>query len=629
MRVIFTNPSIKNSVVNTLDRVRHIYRDKDARISKSRRLEGVQCFHSGENAKALILLSQAVLRAPMTGRVQIIDDGYSLALALVARADVLIALGELHRAIDDLRAAREEQLPDNFRIQIDSKLTECCQCLENSQKAVKTLDPSKKDQYCKPIPPQLTDGPNPEYPGLSRRVEIRESPDVGRHAVAASDVRVGDTLATEPPLASCLLPDYYGTHCHHCFIRLRAPMGCPHCSTVAFCGVACRNEAMESYHKYECKVLALLIGSGMSILSTLALRMVTQVGLETSLKLHRKCKELKATGNELESQSEAFTKPEGGMSKSAKRRLRKKKLLENSRQLKSTEDVDFRAYELVTHDTLRSSADFFERTLMAAFLLKCLMTVGFFGSPRLSIDSPTDEEITIGSLLLRNLQLLQFNAHEIFETRSGNEHRFRGNKTVYLGIAIYPSVARFNHDCYPAVTRYFTGRDIVIRATRPLKPGEVIAENYGPIFMKRSLKERQRVLSGRYWFKCTCRACTEDWPQFDGLITYSTRFRCTTDGCKGSLRLKNENPSVKCTTCQRKINLKEYVGRLEECEEEYKRGFSSMEEEKSDDTFRQVAQALEKFHTHAWPPHRDTHLAEIALATCLAENGNAWKMFTE
>ncbi|XP_015108771.1 SET and MYND domain-containing protein 4 isoform X2 [Diachasma alloeum] len=594
---------------------------------------GIQYCRSGENKKALILLSQAVLRAPMTGRVKAIDEGYSLALALVARADVLIALGEFQRAVDDLRAAGEEQLPNDFRAQIDSKLKELDERLEDVHKAVKILGPARRDQYCKPIPPQLTDGPNPEFPGLSRLVEIRESPDVGRHAVAAGDVRVGDTLATEPPLASCLLPDYYGTHCHHCFVRLRAPMGCPHCSTVAFCGVGCRNEAMESYHKYECKVLALFIGSGMSILSTLALRMVTQVGLQTCLKLHRKCKEIaefKTTRNELESQSEASAKPEGGMSKSAKRRLRKKKLLEHSQQMKGTGDVDFRAYELVTHESMRSPSDFFERTLMAAFLLKCLMTVDFFGSTRASINSPTDEEITIGSLLLRNLQLLQFNAHEIFETRSGNEHRFRGNKTVYLGIAIYASVARFNHDCYPAVTRYFTGRDIVIRATRPLKPGEVVAENYGPIFMKRSLKERQRVLSGRYWFKCTCRACTENWPDFDGLVDYSTRLRCTTEGCRGSLhRLKNGNPSIKCTTCQRKINLKERIARLEECEEEYKRGFTSMEEEKSDEALRQVAQALEKFHMHAWPPHRDTHLAEIALAACMAENGNAWKIFTE
>lgn len=66
---------------------------------------------------------------------------------------------------------------------------------------------------------------------------------------------------------------------------------------------------------------------------------------------------------------------------------------------------------------------------------------------------PGAEEIIVAALLLRNLQLLQFNAHEFFETRVSAGHRFRGSRPVYLGVAIYPTVARFNHDCYPAVTR--------------------------------------------------------------------------------------------------------------------------------------------------------------------------------
>lgn len=42
--------------------------------------------------------------------------------------------------------------------------------------------------------------------------------------------------------------------------RLRAPIGCNECSTVAFCGRKCRDAAVSTYHKYECKILALLIG---------------------------------------------------------------------------------------------------------------------------------------------------------------------------------------------------------------------------------------------------------------------------------------------------------------------------------------------------------------------------------
>ena len=75
------------------------------------------------------------------------------------------------------------------------------------------------------------------------------------------------------------------------------------------------------------------------------------------------------------------------------------------------------------------------------------------------------------------------------------------------------------------VLRYYVGRHIVIRALRTLKPGEVIAENYGPIFTKRCLKDRQRSLAGRYWFRCLCLACTQDWPTFDNLTNHSARLR--------------------------------------------------------------------------------------------------------
>lgn len=62
--------------------------------------------------------------------------------------------------------------------------------------------------------------------------------------------------------------------------RLLAPVGCSECSGVAFCSINCKDEAMGSYHRYECRYMDLLVGSGMSILCHLALRIITQSGLQ-------------------------------------------------------------------------------------------------------------------------------------------------------------------------------------------------------------------------------------------------------------------------------------------------------------------------------------------------------------
>lgn len=49
--------------------------------------------------------------------------------------------------------------------------------------------------------------------------------------------------------------------------------------------------------------------------------------------------------------------------------------------------------------------------------------------------------------------MLQFNAHEIFETCLKSDMALAAAKTLYIGVGIYSNAALFNHDCYPALVR--------------------------------------------------------------------------------------------------------------------------------------------------------------------------------
>lgn len=60
---------------------------------------------------------------------------------------------------------------------------------------------------------------NSELRWLSDALEIRETTTAGKHAVATMEIHPGDILIAEPPLAGCLLPEFYGTHCQHCYAR--------------------------------------------------------------------------------------------------------------------------------------------------------------------------------------------------------------------------------------------------------------------------------------------------------------------------------------------------------------------------------------------------------------------------
>ncbi|KZC08688.1 SET and MYND domain-containing protein 4 [Dufourea novaeangliae] len=564
IRTVFTDDKIKDTVLETLNRTKILYRTKDAEASRARRLEAFEAAAAGEREKALVLFGQAVLRAPT-----------SVAPTRACHVETI-------RVASCFRSRTREFLSLQGRMcEEEGRMRETF-----SRSTVNETSNIGKIDFLAELP-RVSCGEHPSMPAASALLDVEETTTAGKRAIASKEIDPGATLVVEPPLASCLLPEFFGTHCHHCFSRLRRPIGCSNCSSVAFCSRTCRDEAVTSYHKYECKILVLLIGSGMSALSTLALRMVTQ--------------------------SEKPDTENGAVTENV-----------SMDEKKEQESVDLRAYGLEMHANRRTAEDFFERSLMAAFLLKCLQRVEFFENPTADNEAPTQLEIQVGALLLKHLQLLQFNAHEVFETRVGTEHRFRGSRPVYIGVAIYPTVARFNHDCYPAVTRYFVGRSIVIRATRSFRVGDTIAENYGPIFTKRSLEERQRTLAGRYWFRCECTACRENWPRFDTALTNDdARLRCPTQGCrKLHRRPRDTGKSIECSACRRTIDLRGSLASLRECEDLYGQGFAAMDQEQLERALEAFLEAAKIFHRIAVPPHKDTHLAEIAASACMADAGN-------
>lgn len=80
---------------------------------------------------------------------------------------------------------------------------------------------------------------------------------------------------------------------------------------------------------------------------------------------------------------------------------------------------------------------------MSYFLAHCLKIGQFFNADNL------DEFDFIGGLILRNLQFLQFNTHEIYELHQGDT-----SKTEFIGGGLYPTLALFNHSCNPGIVRF-------------------------------------------------------------------------------------------------------------------------------------------------------------------------------
>lgn len=142
-------------------------------------------------------------------------------------------LGHIKSALVDLQLSQKHGLPDNYRAELYGRMAECYYALGDNKKSKVAMDLAKKLGKDKieihilkrvkdkegAVVPQLAEGENKEFQGLSLKLKVMESGEMGRFIVANEDVSCGDVLAAEVPFVSCLLPECFGSHCHHCFKR--------------------------------------------------------------------------------------------------------------------------------------------------------------------------------------------------------------------------------------------------------------------------------------------------------------------------------------------------------------------------------------------------------------------------
>ncbi|KAI8429547.1 hypothetical protein MSG28_000178 [Choristoneura fumiferana] len=511
-------PAIRNYELGAVVKCQEFPR-KD--VEKARRLKegGNGAVQKGEWGKALKMYSDSMVK--------------SYPSSFANRSAALNHVGLHEEALTDIRRCLALGYPRHLRYKVTERRARCLLVLKRNQEAIAAFQDTivalddaanlAKDKKQKmvadaklmlemlnrglvlagkpkdpeptikaPPHPKLTGKRNANYPAISDAVQIDYSESQGRYATATRDVKAGELLVVERPHSGVLLGEHSTTHCQHCLMKCAIPLACPNCPNVVFCSDNCLDVAQKSYHSYECHILPLIWKSGCSITCHLALRMMTQNNKEY---FHNVAKDID-------------TKPTGVYKSDDYRNI----------------------YHLVSHEEERTKQDLLHRSEMTSFLVKLLELSGYFsGIPRKSPleaediktlgvdDIYKDDVAVIGGLILKNLQVLQFNAHEVFELQCpkpqvGENVIKHVGKSVFVAGAVFPSLALFNHSCDPSVVRYFSGRHVVVRAVKNIKKGEEVAENYGPIFTTVEKAKRLAQLKEQYWFECSCTPCQQNWP---------------------------------------------------------------------------------------------------------------------
>lgn len=604
---------------------------------------GNQYFGRGEFARALETYSNAVLLAPST----------ELSVILGNRSATLYHLECHEHALEDMEEAARLGYPKELFYKLEERRARCLLALKRHDEAVQAfrralqalddtriplerkqkfemdirmmlavMDKSKqlnetapknlprvngKQSLCsqrseenrgKFIPEKQR---NPRYPACSSVVEIKNNGgDAGRHAVATREIAPGEILIVERPHCAFLLAENKFTHCHLCFARIFVPIpaACYTCSCVAYCSRRCR-DADAKVHLRECKLLPILWHSKASVTCFLALRAITQKSFEEIMKL-----------------KDQFVDSGKALNISAKNPYR------------GNDYMTF--YHLVTHEDKRLPEDIFHRAYMAAWLFRLLKTGEYLPESMKTADTAdsrlSEEELFIAELLLHNLQLLQFNSHEISElVRPKEEKTLAKAKSIFIGGGVYPTVAMLNHSCNPGVIRYFIGTTMIVRAARTIRAGEEISENYGPIFTTTPENERKRRLRVQYWFDCNCEACSGHWPLLEELDPTILRFKCETGlSCGNVLLVRSDIHEfmIGCAKCGKSTNILKGLKALQDTDALFKIASTNLEEGKNELALKAYLEILKLLDETLALPIRDYHVCQQGVRLCALALGN-------
>jgi hypothetical protein len=228
------------------------------------------------------------------------------------------------------------------------------------------------------------------------------------------------------------------------------------------------------------------------------------------------------------------------------------------------------------------------------------------------------DKVEMTTILLRHLQSCSCNAYQITEQilTDGDVRNATENE---LGGGVYPTISFCNHSCNPNVVRNCNGKTCIVRAIRPIKKAEEILDNYGPHFLSNNLDERQKKLHTQYFFKCNCKACSEEWPTVEKLMVQITQYRCI--HCSVNIG-PNLSKLKACFHCKKKCDYGKIAKRLQVVSGEYKRALDDLLQGRLHECLRTCIEYCDLMDRVVIHPNKQFVKCQQAVTLCWSLLGN-------
>ncbi|KAJ8951452.1 hypothetical protein NQ318_006883 [Aromia moschata] len=461
----------------------------------------------------------------------------------------------------------------------------------------KTVDPVKHE-----VVPSVEIGVfvgGKEYIAAHPTITFDQDPYQGRFARATEDIETGTIIIEENPHCAVVDASHVLTNCQNCSISVDQPIACSSCGNVVFCCTNCERLANKSFHKFECPIQQSLFASGASINCSMALRIISQKPFSYFRDKHNKLRDY--------------------MKDNCKKNVTKKKVYR-------FDDYD-NVFFLCRNENMRTKEDLVQYSCMAIYLLRLLKFGKYF--PFETKDKVlTDDELFISALILRHLQLLQFNAHEISELKNTTPTSLvKGLLTNYenatIGAGLYPTLALFNHSCDPSIVRYNIKNKMVVRTIKPIKAGDIVYENYGPLYTAMAIEKRQETLKNNYWFECLCRPCVELWPMFDEMNENDLRICCQKERCPFVFVVNtDDDPFMTCEYCHTVTSILPHLKGLMVLDEILPLAEALYGTGQFESAMKKFIEGLEILYKFMSPPHPEMIKIQQRIRVCMVHLGN-------
>lgn len=382
------------------------------------------------------------------------------------------------------------------------------------------------------------DEKNTRIESASKSIAIEYGVEKGFYIKSEMDIEAGELIVDEPPYASVLLGSSLQTFCYECQNKLE-PLKqnlcyCRQCINVAYCSRECEKKSWPM-HRHECKYIKFLaFESGLTHMEWLSMRIVLRAGFDFLY-------EEREFFINYERQREIFIRDETSL-----------KFHEEDSRANYKSDKYFNIFHLITNSVLRVDNELFRRAYISLFLAKLLQKSGYIKvKDEKNPNDLRDNTCYIGGLILRHMQSISCNAHEISMLKLDEEARKPLAVSVAEGIGagIYAVMSIFNHSCDPHVTRNFLGNRCQVRTIRKVKKDEQVFDNYGVVYAVNDIDERREKLMHQYFFECRCICCEKSWPLYDSIPKDLGNAGITCDQCK-----KCEKAVKGCDKCANELD---------------------------------------------------------------------------